>query len=94
MNSRLRKLFATQYNEYSLQTVLLALAFVALLVIAFFVDFDALLRYFKLLSGSSTSIMEVGAVISLTCAIPFLAMGMSISADAQRQTSRSSRFDG
>ena len=58
--------------------------FIVTLVIAAFVDLDGVLEYYKLIRGSAPTTLETGAVISMASAVPFLAMGMSISADMHR----------
>lgn len=82
MDYRQREVSTTKRLEFSRKTLLFGAAFIATFVVAAFVDLDAVLRYFHVVSGSPA--MEMGAIISGTSAVPFLAMGMSISADTHR----------
>ncbi len=84
MDDRLTKGRITEHREFSRQSMLLGVFFIITLFIAAFVDLDALLRYFKLLSGSPNTVLEAGAILSLGAAVPFLAMGMSIADDVRR----------
>jgi hypothetical protein len=74
-------------REFSRKTVLLGAIFIVTLVAAAFVDLDGVLEYYKLISGSAPMTLETGAIISMASAVPFLAMGMSISADMHRKES-------
>lgn len=84
MDDRLKQVCTTKNREFSRQSIRLGILFVVTLVIAVSVDLDALLRYFRLINGSPTTALEAGAIISLATAVPFLAMGMSISDDVRR----------
>ena len=84
MDYRQKEVFAAKRLEFSRKTLLFGAAFIATFVVAAFVDLDAALRYFHVISGSSGTPMEMGAVISMVSAVPFLAMGMSIAADTHR----------
>jgi hypothetical protein len=68
-------------REYSLRSVLLIALFVITFMVAVFIDLDGALEYLKLVAGSPRDTMEMGAIITAASAIPFLMMGMSISAD-------------
>jgi hypothetical protein len=70
--------------EFSLRTFLLGALFIATLGVASYVDLTALLEYFKIVRGAAAMTLETGATISAGCAVPFLAMGMSIAADGYR----------
>jgi hypothetical protein len=71
-------------REFSRKTVLLGAIFIVTLVAGAFVGLDGVLEYYKLISGSARTTLETGAIISMASAVPFLAMGMSISADVDR----------
>ena len=79
---------APKRREYSLLSMLLSALFVVTLAVAVFVDSDGVLEYFQLVSGSPLPTLEMGAFISAACAVPFLMMGMSISADMHRLHAR------
>jgi hypothetical protein len=87
MHYRLREVLTRTLREFSRRTVLLGGLFIITLVVAIFVDLDGLLEYFKLVTGSAFTTVETGAVITLASAVPFLGMGMSISADIYRNKS-------
>lgn len=85
MDHRSRTIFAFKRRDLSYRSLLLGAAFVAVLIAASFVDLDAMLRYFQVIGhGSPLMTLETGAIISIASAVPFLAMGMSISADSYR----------
>ena len=95
MNSRARNksLFAASRRlGFSLTTLCWCAALVVVAVAASFADLDAVLRYFKVIHGAAPMTLETAAALSLAVAIPFLGMGMSISADSHRaQRERKSR---
>jgi hypothetical protein len=70
--------------EFSLRTLLLGALFIATFGVASYVDLTGLLEYFKVVKGAAAMTLETGATISAGCAVPFLAMGMSIAADGYR----------
>jgi hypothetical protein len=70
--------------ELSLRTLLFGALFIATLGVASYVDLTGLLEYFKVVRGAAAETLETGATISAACAVPFLAMGMSIAADGYR----------
>jgi hypothetical protein len=84
MDYRQKEVSAEKRHEFSRKSLLLGAVFIATFVVAAFVDLDALLRYYHIISGSAGTPMEMGAAISMISAVPFLAMGMSISADGHR----------
>jgi hypothetical protein len=89
MDHQGRTAFASWRRDFSGRTLFFGAACIAALVVACFVDLDAVLSYFKLIGhGSSTMTLETGAFISIVCAVPFLATGMSISADSYRSERR------
>jgi len=89
MNHQQRTAFASWRRDFSLRTLIFGAACIAALVVACFVDLDAVLSYFKVIGhGSPMMTLETGAFISIACAVPFLAMGMSISADSYRAERR------
>jgi hypothetical protein len=71
-------------NEFSHLSVLLISLFVIAFTVAVLVDLAALLQALNLLGGSWQTTLETGAAISTATGVPFLAMGMSISADMDR----------
>jgi len=79
------KVFLGQFQGFSSRTLILGAVFIACCIIATFVDLDALLDYYKVLAGSAQTTLETAAAISIGCGVPFLAMGMSISADSHRE---------
>lgn len=84
MDYQPRQAFTTKLREFSFRTLGLGALFIITAVTAIFVDLDGVLEYFKILSGSPGMTLETGAFISIASAVPFLAMGMSISADGYR----------
>jgi hypothetical protein len=84
MDYRLKEVRTTKHREFSRQSLGLGIVLIITLVAAASVDLDALLRYFRLISGSPTAVLEAGAIISLASAVPFLAMGMSIADDVRQ----------
>ena len=84
MDYESRQVPATKRREFSRRSLGLAALFIITAVIAVFVDLDGVLHYFKLLSGSPRMTLEMGAIFSIATAVPFLATGMSISADSYR----------
>jgi hypothetical protein len=86
--------FRAQLRQFSRRTLFFGAACLVAFVVASFIDIDALLEYFHVLKGATTSTLEDAAAISIACAVPFLATGMSISADsyeARRQDSSERR---
>ncbi|HEX5213056.1 MAG TPA: hypothetical protein VFW22_15130 [Pseudolabrys sp.] len=83
MNHQVRNAFAHRTRNFSRRTLFLGAACLAAFVVASFIDLDAVLSYFKVIGhGSPLTTLETGAIVSIACAVPFLATGMSISADA------------
>ena len=70
--------------EFSRRTWLFGALFIATFGVASYVDLTGLLEYFKIVRGAAAMTLETGATISAGCAVPFLAMGMSIAADGYR----------
>ena len=68
-------------HEFSRRSVLLIFLFVIAFTVAVVLDLAALLESLNLLRGSWQTTLETGAAISAAIIVPFLAMGMSISAD-------------
>jgi hypothetical protein len=87
MYGHLRNVLTKTRREFGRRSILFGALFIATLVVAAFVDLDGVLEYYKLIHGSAPMTLETGAVISMASAIPFLAMGMSISADIHRRGS-------
>ncbi len=85
MHEQLRKVLTATRREFSRKTLLFGALFVVTLVIGAFVDLDGVLEYYRVISGSAPTTLETGAIISIASAVPFLAMGMSISADRYRK---------
>jgi hypothetical protein len=66
---------------FSRRSVLLMSLFVIAFTAAVVVDLAALLEALNLVKGSWQETLEIGAAASAAIAVPFLAMGMSISVD-------------
>ena len=71
-------------HRLSRRSLLLISLFVVAFAAAVVVDLAALLDALKLATGSWQETLEIGAAGTAAVAIPFLAMGMSISADELR----------
>jgi membrane-bound ClpP family serine protease len=84
MDYQQREVFRAKLHKFSRQTVLFGALFIITLVVAVFVGLDGVLEYFKLVTGSPLTTLEMGAIIFSACVAPFLAMGMSITADMDR----------
>jgi hypothetical protein len=78
------KVLTTKRSEFSRQSIFFGALFIVTLAVAICVDLDAVLEYFKILGGPAGSTLELGAIISAGTAIPFLATGMSIAEDLNR----------
>lgn len=74
-----------KHREFSLLSMLLIGASAIALIVAVCVDVDALLQYFVVVSDSSVETLELGSALSAGAVVPFLAAGMSISADLYRK---------
>jgi hypothetical protein len=80
------KVLTMKHHEFSLRSQLMIALFVIMLVAVVFVDLIGVLEYFNLVSESPvTSTLETGALVSAAIAVPFLAMGMSISTDQNKK---------
>jgi hypothetical protein len=77
----LRRVFTMEHHGFSRRSVLLISLFVIVFTAAVVVDFAALFEALNLIKGSWQGALETGAAASAAIAVPFLAMGMSISAD-------------
>jgi hypothetical protein len=89
MNYLTKNILARRGRDFSRRTLVFGAACIVAFAIASFVDADAVLRYFKVIGhGSPLMTLETGAIVSIACAVPFLAMGMSISADSYRAQKR------
>ena len=75
---------AIKPHEFSHQSLLLAAVFIVALVVAFIIVLAEVLQYFGLVSGLPPTTLEIGAAITTATVVPFLLMGMSISADMNR----------
>lgn len=69
------------HHGFSRRSVLLISLFIIAFAAAAVVDLAALLEALSLVKGSWQDTLEIGAAASAAIAIPFLVMGMSISAD-------------
>jgi len=76
-----RKFLTMNRREFSLRSLLLTALFVIGFVVAVFVDLAGVLQYFDIVSGAAQTTLVMGAAITATIVVPFLAMGMSISVD-------------
>jgi len=70
-----------KHHRFSRRSVLLMSLFVIAFTAAVVVDLAALLKALNLVKGSWQETLEIGAAASAAIAVPFLAMGMSISVD-------------
>jgi len=84
MDYRQRNVFSPLRHEFSRRTLLWGALFILAIIAGSYVDIDALLDYLKVLHGSASDTVELGAMIFAASIVPFLAMGMSISADSRR----------
>jgi hypothetical protein len=60
MSDKLRKILAATRREFSPRTVLFGALFIVTLVVAFFVDLDGVLEYYRLITGSPLATLEMG----------------------------------
>ena len=72
---------AIKRREFSLQSMLFGAVFIVALGAAIILDLAGVLQYFGLFSGLPPTTSEIGAAITAATIVPFLLMGMSISAD-------------
>ena len=70
-----------EHHRFSRRSALLISLFVIAFTAAVVVDLAALLEALNLVKGSWQDTLEIGATASAAVAVPFLAMGMSISID-------------
>ena len=70
-----------EHHGFSRRSLLLISLFVIAFTAAVVVDLAALLEALNLARGSWQDTLELGAAASAAIAVPFLAMGMSISID-------------
>jgi len=70
-----------KHHRFSRRSVLLMSLFIIAFTAAVVVDLAALLEALNLVKGSWQETLEIGAAASAAIAVPFLAMGMSISVD-------------
>jgi len=70
-----------KHHRFSRRSVLLMSLFVIAFTAAVVVYLAALLEALNLVKGSWQETLEIGAAASAAIAVPFLAMGMSISVD-------------
>lgn len=70
-----------KHHRFSRRSVLLMSLFVIAFTAAVVVDLAALLEALNLVKGSWQETLGIGAAASAAIAVPFLAMGMSISVD-------------
>jgi hypothetical protein len=73
-----------EHRRFSRRSVLLISLFVIAFTAAVVVDLAALLEALNLVRGSWQETLQIGAAASAAIAVPFLAMGMSISVDGTR----------
>lgn len=89
MDSQRKNSVAPRRYDFSRRTLVFAVACIAAFAVASLVDLDAVLSYFKVIGhGAPMMTLETAAIASIACAVPFLAMGMSISADSYRAERR------
>ena len=75
---------AIKRREFSLRSMLFGAVFIVALVVAIIIVLAEVLQYFGLVSGLPPTTLEIGAAITTATVVPFLLMGMSISADMNR----------
>jgi len=73
-----------EHHGFSRRSVLLISIFVIAFIGAVVVDLAALAEALNLVKGSWQETLETGAAASAAFVVPFLAMGMSISADGTK----------
>ncbi len=93
MNYLQTRNLTSRVREFSLQSLLFAALFIITLIAAASVDLTGVLEYAKVISGSSISTMELGAIITTACCAPFLAMGFSMAADFERNSQDANEDD-
>lgn len=91
MRKKSKTLFAAARRHYGRQTLVLGAVFLMLLAVSIFVGADGLLEHFKVIAGRPGITLEVGAALFLVSAAAFLAMGMSVSADAMAREEAAQR---
>ena len=75
---------AIKRREFSLRSMLFGAVFIVALGAAIIIDLAGMLQYFGLFSAFPPTTLEIGAAITTATVVPFLLMGMSISADMHR----------
>jgi hypothetical protein len=75
------RVFSPKRHGFSRKSLLVGAVFILTLTAAVFIDVDALLEYFRVISGSPGSALELGAIVTAASAAPLLAMGMCIADD-------------
>ena len=75
---------AIKRREFSPRSMLFGAVFIVALGAAIIIDLAGVLQYFGLFSGLPPTTSEIGAAITTATVVPFLLMGMSISADMNR----------
>jgi hypothetical protein len=84
MDYRHREALPTRLGKFSLRSLLFGAVFIIALLGAAFIDFAGVLEYCKIVSGPSSSTLELGAILTVASIAPFLAMGFSVSGDWER----------
>jgi nitric oxide reductase large subunit len=76
--------FAIKRREFSLRSMLFGAVSIVALGATIIIDLAGVLQYFGVFSGLPPTALEIGAAITAATVVPFLLMGMSISADMHR----------
>jgi len=84
MDHQQRENLVTKRREFSHRSMIFGALFLITFVVTVFVDIVEVLQYFDLVSGWSFITLEIGAAITSANVVPLLLMGMSISADMNR----------
>jgi hypothetical protein len=91
MREQSRNLFAGAREQLSHSTLLLAALFLISLAAGIFASLDGYLEYFKVIAGRPTMKLETASALFLLTGAAFLAMGMSVSAEAMAREKAADR---
>jgi hypothetical protein len=71
-------------RAFGRRSVILGVAFFAMLIAAACIDVTGVLEYCKVVAGAANDTLEMGAIFTVASIAPFLAAGFSISADFEQ----------